>query len=309
MKPAFSVIFFTTLSGAGYGMLFWLGVHYAWQPLPLSREFALIVFVLALALVSIGLLSSLLHLGKPARAWRALSQWQSSWLSREGLLAMTSYAPALGLMTLIWFGALALPAQALGVLLALMALATVSATAMIYASLRTVPAWHDWRVLPVYLLYALLSGCLLVMTLLSLTGWRPAIALLYVICAGLVALAGLKLGYWLAVGHAEQAPERASALALPAGSEVHAFERPHTEQSFITREMGFVLARKHARTLRALAIVLSALLPLLALLFSARLAAASGLLAAATLALLLGAVVERWLFFAEARHVVMRYYP
>src|SRR3546814_14286363 len=77
MKPAFSVIFFTTLSGAGYGMLFWLGLRYAWQPLPLSREFALVLFALALALVSIGLLSSLLHLGRPARAWRALSQWHS----------------------------------------------------------------------------------------------------------------------------------------------------------------------------------------------------------------------------------------
>src|SRR3546814_9410200 len=90
MKPAFSVIFFTTLSGAGYGMLFWLGLRYAWQPLPLSRDFALVLFALALALVSIGLLSSLLHLGRPARAWRALSQWHSSWLSREGVLAMRS---------------------------------------------------------------------------------------------------------------------------------------------------------------------------------------------------------------------------
>src|SRR3546814_15775452 len=77
-----------------------------------------------------------------------------AWLSREGVLAMTSYAPALGLMSLIWLGALSLPAQALGFLLALMALATVSATAMIYASLPTIPAWHDWRVLPSYLLYA-----------------------------------------------------------------------------------------------------------------------------------------------------------
>ncbi|PIX61323.1 MAG: DMSO reductase [Lysobacterales bacterium CG_4_10_14_3_um_filter_64_11] len=309
MKPAFSVIFFTTLSGAGYGMLFWLGLHYAWSPLPLSREFAAILFALALLLISIGLLSSLLHLGKPARAWRALSQWQSSWLSREGLLAMTSYAPALGLMALIWLGALSLPAQALGALLALIALATVSATAMIYASLRTIPAWHDWRVLPVYLLYAVLSGGLLLMTLLSLTGWRPASAVLYVAAAGLIALTALKLSYWQALVTLEHTPEPASALGLAPGSVVHAFERPHTERSFITREMGFVLARKHARVLRLLAIVLSALLPLLALLISHRLAAPAGVLASAVLAMGLGAVLERWLFFAEARHVVMRYYP
>lgn len=309
MKPAFSVIFFTTLSGAGYGMLFWLGLHYAWQPLPLSREFALTLFMLALALVSIGLFSSMLHLGRPARAWRALSQWQSSWLSREGMLALTSYAPALALMSLIWLGALALPAQALGGLLALMALATVSATAMIYASLRTVPAWHDWRVLPVYLLYALLSGGLIVMTLLSLTGWRPTLAQIYLAGACLVALAGLKFSYWLALNAHQQDPDRASAVGLPAGSDVRAFERPHTEQSFITREMGFVLARKHARVLRLIAIVMSALLPLLALLIGTRHVSLSSVLAGAAAAILFGAVIERWLFFAEARHVVMRYYP
>src|SRR3546814_10702850 len=99
---------------------------------------------------------------------------------------MTSYAPALGLMSLIWLGALSLPAQALGFLLALMALATVSATAMIYASLPTIPAWHDWRVLPSYLLYAGLSGCLIVMALLSLTGWQPTATQIAIAAAGLL---------------------------------------------------------------------------------------------------------------------------
>ncbi|PKL95338.1 MAG: DMSO reductase [Gammaproteobacteria bacterium HGW-Gammaproteobacteria-8] len=289
-------------------MLLWLGLHYAWQPLPLSRELALALFVLALALVSIGLLSSLLHLGQPTRAWRALSQWQTSWLSREGVLAVISYAPALGLISLIWLGTLSLPAQALGVLLALTALATVSATAMIYASLRTVPAWHDWRVLPVYLLYSVLSGSLIVMAVLSMTGWQPTTTQRSAVGLGLIALGGLKLSYWLALNRSELVPDRSSALGLAAASDIRGFERPHTEQSFITREMGFVLARKHARVLRLAALTCSMLLPLLALLASAQLAPRSGLLAGAA-ALLLGAVIERWLFFAEARHVVMRYYP
>lgn len=309
MRPAFSVILFTTLSGAGYGMLFWLGLCYAWQPLPLSREFALTLFALALILISIGLLSSLLHLGRPARAWRALSQWHSSWLSREGVLAVTSYAPALSLMSLIWLGALSLPAQALGLLLALMALATVSATAMIYASLNTVPAWHDWRVLPGYLLYSVLSGGLIVMALLSLTGWQPATTQVGIASAGLIALAALKLSYWQALHRADRPPDRSSAVGLAAGSDIRRFERPHTEQSFITREMGFVLARKHARVLRLATLVCSVLLPLLALLASAQGTHGSGPFAIAAAVMLLGAVLERWLFFAEARHVVMRYYP
>src|SRR3546814_3936360 len=131
-----------------------------------------------------------------------------------------------------------------------MALATVSATAMIYASLPTIPAWHDWRVLPSYLLYAGLSGCLIVMALLSLTGWQPTATQIGIAAAGLLALAALKLSYWLALNRADQSPDRSSAIGLAAGSDIRGFERPHTEQSFITRDMGFVLARKHARVLR-----------------------------------------------------------
>src|SRR5512146_2321850 len=93
MHPAFSVIFFTTLSGAGYGLWFWFGVATLASPLPrgVSRWALLAGFVLT----SIGLLSSLLHLGQPQRAWRAFSQWRTSWLSREGVASVATYLPAL----------------------------------------------------------------------------------------------------------------------------------------------------------------------------------------------------------------------
>ncbi len=54
-----------------------------------------IAHVLALVLIGGGLLSSTLHLGNPQRAWRALSQWRSSWLSREGVMAMLTFVPLL----------------------------------------------------------------------------------------------------------------------------------------------------------------------------------------------------------------------
>jgi DMSO reductase anchor subunit len=49
---------------------------------------------LAALLVTLGLLSSTFHLGHPERAWRAFSQWRSSWLSREGVAAVATYLPA-----------------------------------------------------------------------------------------------------------------------------------------------------------------------------------------------------------------------
>src|SRR3546814_6221247 len=83
MHPAKSVILFTTASGAGYGLIAWLGVLAALGLLPAERWFGLVAFGLGLGLVVLGLLSSTLHLGRPERAWRAFSQWRSSWRSEE----------------------------------------------------------------------------------------------------------------------------------------------------------------------------------------------------------------------------------
>ena len=75
MRPAWSIIVFTSLSGLGLGMLFWFGLGMVGIEDP--RDLILFV-ILGLSAVSIGLMSSLLHLGHPERAWRALSQWRSS---------------------------------------------------------------------------------------------------------------------------------------------------------------------------------------------------------------------------------------
>src|SRR5256885_16479292 len=99
MHPAYSVILFTTASGAGYGLLIWLAAAGAVNLVPRDPMPGFFGLGLAIALISVGLLSSTLHLGRPERAWRAMSQWRSSWLSREGVAAIVTYTPiaALGL--------------------------------------------------------------------------------------------------------------------------------------------------------------------------------------------------------------------
>ena len=88
MHPAFSVIFFTVASGAGFGLMAVAAGLSGLGGTRLDTRFVLAIGVLALLLAGFGLLSSLLHLGRPERAWRAVSQWRSSWLSREGVLAL-----------------------------------------------------------------------------------------------------------------------------------------------------------------------------------------------------------------------------
>ena len=91
MHPALSVILFTTASGAGYGLLFLIGLLTGTAFLPESRWFVGVAFGLSLGAISFGLLASTFHLGRPERAWRALSQWRSSWLSREGIASLIVY--------------------------------------------------------------------------------------------------------------------------------------------------------------------------------------------------------------------------
>jgi DMSO reductase anchor subunit len=94
MHPASSVILFTTSAGAGYGLLFLIALAAPHGMLPLDMWFGVISIGLALVLITIGLLSSTFHLAHPERAWRAMSQWRSSWLSREGVAALFTYIPA-----------------------------------------------------------------------------------------------------------------------------------------------------------------------------------------------------------------------
>src|SRR3712207_91133 len=169
MHPALSVIVFTTSSGMGYGLLTLLGLGGAFGLLPAAPGFGIAAFALALGLVTAGLLSSLLHLGRPERAWRALSQWRSSWLSREGVAALLTYLPALLLGLGLVTGNAPL-ATITGLLAAAGAVATVWCTGMIYASLRTVRQWDHPMVPWGYLLFGGFCGAALLAALAAFWG-------------------------------------------------------------------------------------------------------------------------------------------
>ena len=313
MRPTISIIAFTVLSGAGYGLLFLLGFGIATGQLPAYDVIPLLVGGL---LVSAGLFASVGHLGKPLRAWRAFSQWRSSWLSREGVVALLTYLPLLALMSLhlpcadtcAGFPA-ALPGA---VLLALGCVATVYCTAHIYSSLKPIRAWSNGFTLPAYLLLGLYSGALWLLAI----EWprsrgianEDATQWLWVATALIIApaCALLKWRYWRWLDAGSGAADAGSATGLDRLGSVRSFEQPHTEENYLTHEMGFVLARRHSRRLRAIAlwlIVLAppAMLPLVRLLGgpAAWLALSAGMA---------GIFVERWLFFAEAKHAVMAYY-
>ena len=307
MHPAASIIFFTTASGLGYGLAAVLGFGVL-DPASLSAKIA---HVLALALIAGGLLSSTLHLRNPQRAWRAFSQWRTSWLSREGVLAVATFVP----LTINAFATVFLSRHigVAGLLGALGAVATVYSTSMIYASLRSVQAWNTPLTSVCYLLHAAAGGTLLA-SLFAATASGGSLRMLLVLSVLLLVAAWVVKFAWrarLRTLAPLSTPESATGLGVI--GRVRPFEAPHVNDNYLTSEMGFRVARKHADKLFAIAVALGGGVPSLVvvsvLLFGDQGGAWPSLALAAALAShALGMVTERWLFFAEAKHAVMTYY-
>jgi DMSO reductase anchor subunit len=310
MHPAYSVIFFTTASGLGYGLLSLFGLAAAFGLLPADRWLGFTGLGLALSLVTFGLLSSTFHLGHPERAWRAFSQWRSSWLAREGVLAVATYVPAavLGIGWVFletlngWWGVA-------GGLAAVLAMITVYATSKIYASLKAIPRWHHRLVPVVYLAFAAMTGAVwfdAVLRLFDQTSRAMTIVALILLAVGW----GVKLRYWQSIDRAAPVSTSGSATGLGHLGEVRLLESPNTQANYLNQEMGFRVARKHAQKLRQLAVLSGAALPILLLLAGLSAGGVAGAISSALagLVMMAGVVIERWLFFAEARHVVNLYY-
>ncbi len=287
MNPAPSVIIFTVLSGLGFGFLAFLGLGVihpeGWA--------AFALWGLGYGLAVGGLLASTTHLGNPQRALLAFTQWRSSWLSREAWASVAALVTLAPMALSDWLG-LGWP-RAIGWLGAGLSLATILATSMIYAQIRAVPRWHNATVPAVFVALALAGGAVLA-------------------GQGLVALALLALGGAAMVAHwrvGDTAFARAgstigTATGLGAIGRTEVFELPHTGGNYLLREMIYVVGRKHADKLRLIALIVGVGLPALALLVLPGLVA----VAVATLCYLAGAFAQRWLFFAQAEHVVGLYY-
>jgi DMSO reductase anchor subunit len=312
MKPSLSIIFFTVSSGAGLGLLALLALGDLLDH-ALSSEMLMQGIALALALVAAGLASSVLHLAKPANAWRAFSRFRTSWLSREAVFAASLFPVTFGYGLLAWTaedGALRALA-ALGV--ALLSWAVLVSTAMIYASLKPIRQWYSaWT--PVnYLLLGHWSGAVL---LLGLARAHAAHQRSFGWLAGGLGVAALiaKIGQWRAITagardaptleRAIGVPEYANEDARPPGMTVaraRLFDVGHSHGTFLTDEFGFVLARRNALALRIAALTAGFGVPAAWIVSGATNAAVAWLAAMVCVA---GLLAERWLFFAEAQHTV-----
>jgi DMSO reductase anchor subunit len=302
MHPAFSVLIFTVTSGAGYGLLAWLG---AGQLLGFTQtstaDQQIILGVIAMVLVSIGLLSSTMHLANPKNAWRSFSRFRTSWLSREAVFAILLYpVAALYAAAIFWQWASINVLAGLSIILALI---TLFSTSMIYASLKTIRQWNTPMVPTLFMAYALSSGGLLFLAVSGFFGTLNPQLLTVVMGLVLTTLA-LKLVYFFWQGKPQGATIQTATGFTQAS--VRLLDAGHSAPTFLNREFGYQITADKLLRLRIVMTLVAFILPL-GVMYWFMQGASVAMLSVAWCMMMAGLLVERWLFFAEARHVVRLY--
>ena len=307
MKPTLSLILFSVLSGAGFGiymLLALLSVTQAAQPLAV-RE-VLTAGILGLALVIAGLLSSTGHLANPRNGIKAFNRLRTSWLSREATFALLFLVLAVLYLASVWTSAATRAPLPLGLVIAaaVAALATLFSMSMIYASLKTIRQWHNPLVPPAYLFIGLAMGGVLLTAVRVWWGYAPALIVPATLTLLAVA-AFVKLTYWFWIGQPE-GPTLNTATGIT-GRLVQLLDVGHSHGTFLTDEFGHGIGAGASRGLRGVALVAAFVLPFASLTW---LQHGGGRLAAtlAVLAVFAGILLERWLFLIEGRHVVNLYH-
>ena len=303
MHPALSTIIFTVTSGAGYGVLILLALSRVAGLVPniSSKQVAVMGFV-GLVLVTVGLLASTFHLANPKNAWRSFSRFRTSWLSREAVFAVLLYPVCLLWLLLEWRGGSS-GALAMGLLTAGMAIIVLICTSMIYASLKTIRQWNNALTPVNFVLLGSMLGALFLLFMSAQQGLNISrliiVAVVFVVLAALV-----KLVYFVWIGQ-PAGPTINTALGFTRAT-VRLLDVGQASDNFINKEFGFQVAKAKLIWLRGICVATAFVIPFLIL---------SGLfglpgvvsLFVSLLSGYVGVFLERWLFFAEARHVVNLY--
>ncbi len=287
MYPASSLIIFTSFSGIGFGLLFFLGVG---LPAP-KGMLALIFLLIANSLAVGGLFAATYHLRRPERALKAFTQWKTSWLSREAwfavgaLLFMAIYG-----IGLVFFG---VAVGLVGMVGALLSIATVYSTSMIYGDLKTVPRWNTPLTPILFLVIALTGG--------SIIAGLGEITLILLLITAITQVA-----YWVKGDTAFAKSETTITSATGLGKEgiARLFSPPHTSSNYLLKEFVYIVGRKHVSKLRFASLAMMVGVPIALLSVSVNL----WFSLVAVICHLVGVVISRWLFFSQAEHVVGIYY-
>jgi len=322
VHPQFSVLFLTTLIGAGQGLFVALvvvetGALFELLPPPHRPWFYFYGSLIAFLFTGAGLLASFFHLGRPERAWRSAARWRTSWLSRE-VIVLPAFMGAALLYPIAHFfhlgEALAtLPSGAtidatliIGLAGVILAFALFVCTGMIYACVAFLREWAT----PLTVVNFVLLGCASGFTLAAAyaTASAPPLVRLLATLALILTLLGLTGRVAALARNARLRPKSTLQTAI-------GIKHPRIVQksqgfmggSFNTREFFHGRSRSFVRSVKWLFLLGAFALP--ALLLAAGLAGAPRVAIVVAFGIqYVGLLAERWYFFAQSNHPQNLYY-
>ena len=289
MHPAPSIILFTVLSGFGFGLISTVGLL---QFLSQISTVDVVFFsLIGLFFSTVGLISSFFHLANKKNAIKSLSQWQTSWLSREAISSIFCLSIVVG--NIGWVFVQNRYINEVGIILFLLSLFTIFTTSMIYAQLKTVPSWNNMLTPAIFIFAGLAGGSILLMDYASLV-----LLLIFGV---------LQVLFWYNADQSFIYKETSvgTALGYSKNEDIRSFDVAHTSRNYLLNEMVYKVARKHAIKIRYISFFSAFVLPMsLILMFP-------GNFSVSVLVIgihFVGIYFSRWLFFAEAKHSVSFYY-
>jgi len=321
MHPAFSVIFLTTLIGAGQGLFLALVTAETFTHLgalePQGSDFYSSGSLLVLGLLAGGLAASFFHLGHPERAWRSAAMWRTSWLSRE-VIALPAFMGIVFIYGLLhylgWdpkvFGTAALPETDLtllvGIIGVVLCFTLFVCTGMIYACLKFLQEWHTPLTPINYTLFGMSSGFTLATAFATqynneLTGLFGTWAIILTLTALLTRTASL-----LRNKRIKHRSSLRTAIGVRHGN-IQQKSQGSMGGSFNTREYFHGKTALFVKSVKWIFLVLVFPVPL-ALLFAGLSNGATAALVLAFAVQYVGLIAERWFFFAQANHPQNLYY-
>ena len=307
MHPSKSIIFFTVISGTGYGIFIGLLFNILFIEISYSLNYKLFISLVSFLMIVLGLLSSTLHLGHPERAWRAFSQWKSSWLSREGLVSVITFFPMV-LFYYFWINNINGYVFLL-IILCIFSLLTIFCTGQMYATLKTIPSWNNSLVTPIYIFNGITVGSLFVYSINFYFNYSIFLYEKFIIITIILNLL-LKISYWILI---RQKTDTNIQTAVGIKSKnISFFEGPHTGKNYLTTEMINKSNNKNNNFLRLTFCILTFIIPMYMINQYSTLIADQFILKLSMIFVfilaLVGMIIERYLFFIQSKHVVGLYY-
>ncbi len=321
MNPAFSVIFLTTLIGAGQGLFLALYTAQSYAAVGLlpaqDKSFYVNGSLIAVIFLIGGLIASFFHLGHPERAWRSAARWRTSWLSREVIMLP---AVMIGVLVygLVWYmdwdftligihsGVPNDLALLIGLGTTLLTFLLFLCTGMIYACIKFLQEWATPLTVINYLLLGTASGFTLASAYSVFAA--PSLVDFYAAWALIITLAAFVMRVSALLRNARIKHKSTVQTAIGV-RHVRIVQKAQGQMggSFNTRDFFHHASTAAFRSVKWLFLIMVFAVPM-ALLWAGMSGHAQQLIAAAFITQYIGLLLERWFFFAQANHPQNLYY-